>query len=74
MDELILMIFKTHKGEWLTPQRIREIVNAIKGTNTPLAPVQRTINRLTKCDKLLRITNGTDPKFTLNDSLSGFYL
>ena len=76
MDDLIIMIFKTHQGEWLCAQRVRAIVNAIKGTNILLRPVKTSLQRLTRTDKLTRMCTGDDSeaKYTLTDAAQGFYL
>lgn len=54
MEDLILMIFKTHTGEWMSPVKLRAIVCAITGTDVPLAVVRRTITKLTKQCTLMR--------------------
>ncbi len=74
MDELILMIFKTHQGEWLTPRRVAAIVNAIKGTAILQAPIKRALGRLTKKGKILRMVTDYGPTFTFNNAMSGFFL
>lgn len=76
MDELILMIFKTHQGEWLCAQRVRAIINAIKGTNMLLRPVKTSLQRLTKTSKLTRMCadKQSEAKYTLTDAAQGFYL
>lgn len=52
MNDLILMIFKTHSGEWLNAVQIRAIVSAITGKPTLLTTVRRAINKLTRQNKL----------------------
>ena len=74
MNDLILMIFKTHQGEWLTAQRVKAIVNAIKGTNVSLMSIKQAIHRLARNNKVTRLANNTEEKYTLNDCKSGFYL
>ena len=53
-DELILMIYKTHTGEWMSPAKVRAIVCAITGTDVLLKTVRQAITRLTKQCKLVR--------------------
>jgi hypothetical protein len=53
-EELILMIFKTHSGEWMSPARVRAIVQAITGTNVLLQTVKRAITKLTKQCRLVQ--------------------
>ncbi len=53
-EELILMIFKTHYGEWLMPTQVRAILSAITGTDTLLTSVRRGITNLTKQSKLVK--------------------
>jgi hypothetical protein len=53
-EDLILMIFKTHTGEWLSPLKVRAIVCAITGDNVLLTTVRRAITRLTKQCKLIQ--------------------
>ncbi len=52
MEELILMIFKTHTGEWLTAVQIGAIVNAITGKKTLPVRIKKTIDMLTSKKKL----------------------
>ena len=74
MDDLILMIFKTHQHEWLTAQHVKAIVNAIKGTNILLTPVKKSINRLIRHNKVTRLATQTEEKYMLTDCRQGFYL
>jgi len=53
-EDLILMIFKTHTGEWMSPTKVRAIVNAITGDDVLLTSVKSAITRLTKQCKLIR--------------------
>jgi hypothetical protein len=53
-EELILMIFKTHSGEWMSPAKIRAIANAITGADTQLPTVRRAITKLCKQCRLVR--------------------
>jgi len=74
LTDLILMICKNHHGEWLTPKRVRDIVNAIKGTNNLLAKIKRSLNKLTKTNKLTRMTDTNGEQYTANCTKGGFYL
>jgi hypothetical protein len=58
-EELILMIFKTHFGEWLTPSQVRSIMCAITGTDALITSVRRAITNLTKKQKLIKSENAT---------------
>ncbi|RKR84884.1 hypothetical protein BDD43_5137 [Mucilaginibacter gracilis] len=53
-EELILTIFKTHSGEWLSPAKVRAIVSAITGHDVLLPTVRRAITCLTRQCKLVR--------------------
>jgi predicted transcriptional regulator len=76
MDDLILMICKTHQGEWLTAQRVRDIVSAIKGKRIMLTPVKKAMARLAKKDKLTRMQHPTEgEQYTaIEKTKGGFYL
>ncbi|MBW4889847.1 hypothetical protein KXQ82_08975 [Mucilaginibacter sp. HMF5004] len=56
-EDLILMIFKTHYGEWLTPAQVRAIMCAITGTDALITSVRRAITNLTKQAKLVKSEN-----------------
>jgi hypothetical protein len=56
-EELILMIFKTHDGEWLTPAQVRSIMCAITGTDALITSVRRGITNLTRKAKLVKSQN-----------------
>ena len=73
-NDLILMICKNHQGEWLTAKRVQAIVNAIKGENILLVKIKRGLNKLTKQDKLTRMTDPRGEHYTANCTRGGFYL
>ena len=52
--DLVLMIFKTHTGEWLSATRMRAIVSAISGADVPLKNVKQAITRLNKQGRVMR--------------------
>jgi len=58
-EELILMIFKTHRGEWLSPTQVRAIMSAITGTDILLTSVRRGISTLTKQTRLVKSKSAT---------------
>ena len=58
-EDLILMIFKTNYGEWLTATQVRAIMCAITGTDILLTSVRRGISCLTKQTKLVKSKNAT---------------
>lgn len=53
-EDLILMIFKTHSGEWMSPVKVRAIVSAITGDDVLLKTVKSAITRLSKQCKLVQ--------------------
>ncbi len=54
MEDLILMIYKTHSGEWMSPTKVRAIVCAITGNDVLLPTINRAIGKLTRQCKLVR--------------------
>ena len=58
MEDLILMIYKTHSGEWMTPTQVQAIACAIKGAEVLPGTVQKNINRLARNCKLVRSKTG----------------
>jgi hypothetical protein len=74
LTDLILMICKNHHGEWLSAKRVRDIVNAIKGTNILLAKIKRGLSKLAKTNKLTRMTGTCGEHYTANCTKGGFYL
>lgn len=76
MNDLILMICKTHQGEWLTAKRLHHIVSAIKGKPIALTSIKKTLARLVKNDKLTRMQHPTNgEQYTaIEKTKGGFYL